>query len=144
MRTVVMVGYLALVAVSSVSCVSDGTLQSVHADSAGVVSEVGPVPDAKRIEQAHNEDDFVWITSRFSGSDGTLNYRDAIADYWIWQYVGYAFLRTADYPRATVALRRVLQLKPNFSPAIYNLACIATLSRQSDQAIELLQLLASL
>src|SRR5690606_22232946 len=98
---------------------------------------------AAEIEQAYQKDDHAWITSRFAGDDSTLNFRDSFTDHWTWQYVGYAFLRSGDYPRATMAFRRVLDIKGDFSPAIYNLACVASLSGSYDQAFELLQLLAT-
>src|SRR5690606_19191008 len=74
------------------------------------------------IEAAHKNSQYAWISEKFAGPEGVVWYEHKFIDHWTWQYIGYSFLKTEDYPRATIAFRRMLAIKPDYSPTMYNLA----------------------
>jgi tetratricopeptide (TPR) repeat protein len=123
------------------ACVTHPAPQQVAVAPANL--EVRPVPDLTAVEKAYKEDRYAWIAQTFAVGENKLLHRATIDDHWTWQYVGYAYLKTGDHARAASAFRRVMELKPKFSPAIYNLACVAALGGNQEESLEILQLLAS-
>ena len=109
----------------------------------GELQTMRPVPDLTAIESLYKQDRFVESSEQFTAPSNKVYHVGSIADHWTWQYVGFAFLKVGDYQRSTIAFRRVMEIKPKFSPAMYNLACVASLSGNLDESLELLQLLAT-
>lgn len=116
---------------------------TLHELPTGTTDVARRAPEIEDVEEAYKQERYSWIATRFAGPENTLMYRELYTDHWTWQYVGFAFLKSEDYLRATAAFRRVMEIKPKFSPAIYNLACVAALTDKQDQALELIQLLAT-
>jgi len=100
-------------------------------------------PSREDIEDWHREEQLADIVNAFAGEGDELRFEDIYDDHWTWTYVGFAMLRSGRYAHAIRSYRRALSINPSFSPAIYNMACAASLSERGDEALEIIQLLGS-